>query len=139
MATCIYYIKNNSTTAINAAYSLNMNNVSSEFTHINNKTPQNGTVIIGGNQVLSLSFSFRISNYKNRLTLPSMKIVIGEHIHYIKSKNIQCDWIAEVALLGESRFVLMTATGAMESTAFGLTYRSTDLLLLGTLVKGCMK
>lgn len=52
------------------------------------------------------SYKFRIINYKKRLKLFDIHYDDNKKTGLVKGKCIECDWIAEVPLLGESRKVL---------------------------------
>lgn len=104
LVTYNFYFKNNTSTRVNIKYTFSMEQLPDELLLISaDNLSGNNFIELDPGSYIQCSCRFRILNYKKRLRLFDVHYEVNEEIGIIKGKYIECDWIAEVPLLGESR------------------------------------
>lgn len=96
-----FYFKNNSCKNVKIKYNVKQT-ISSELFLISVSHTDNEFELHPGSY-MQCSYKFRVINYKKRIDLFDLHYSMDGNESIIRGKSIQCDWIAEVALLGESR------------------------------------
>lgn len=104
LVTYNFYFKNNSSTKINITYTFSLNQLPDELSLISAEgLAENCSIELEPGSYIQCGCRLRIVNYKKKLKLFDIHYKVNDKIGIIKGKQIECDWIAEVPLLGESR------------------------------------
>lgn len=99
-----FYFKNNTDHIMEVTYSLNDSQISDELLLISESAKrQDDTLTIEAGSYVKLSYTFRIINFRHPLCLFGLSYSINGKSYFLQGKNVKCEWIAEVPLLGEGR------------------------------------
>ena len=89
---------------VDVTYYINENQIPEELLLISKPAKfQGGTLTIEAGSYAKCSYTFRIINFRKNFNLFGLSYSINNESYFLHGKNIKCEWIAEVPLLGEGR------------------------------------
>ncbi|MBD5555313.1 MAG: hypothetical protein HDQ95_08260 [Roseburia sp.] len=99
-----FYFKNNTDHTIDVTFCINDSQIPEELLLITESTESQGDILtIEIGSYAKCSYTFRIINFRQNLCLFGLSYSINGKSYFLQGKNIKCEWIAEVPLLGEGR------------------------------------
>lgn len=99
-----FYFKNNINHAIDVTFCINDGQIPEELLLITESTElQSDIMTIEAGSYAKRSYTFRIINFRQNLRLFGLSYSINGKSYFLEGKNIKCEWIAEIPLLGEGR------------------------------------
>ena len=104
LLTYTFYFKNNTDHAIDVTLCMKDCQIPEELLLITDMADLQDTMLtIEAGSYVKRSYTFRIINFRQNLCLFGVSYSINGETYFLRGKNIKCEWIAEVPLLGEGR------------------------------------